>query len=167
MLHVRRIQHDEGSVYREIRLFALRDAPDAFTTTYAQAIERTAGNWDETADGAANGTERAIFFILTDGKPTGLAALYLHPELPGTGELLQVWVAPEHRGSGAADALLDALFRWGTEEAGFSRVIAEVKSNNRRALCFYRRYGFSDCPEVQASDPEEIVLEWISAAERK
>lgn len=166
MLGARRIQLGEGSVYREIRLRALRDAPFAFTTTFAQAIERTAGSWDEAADGAANGTARAIFFILTDGKPTGLAALYQHPELPGTGELLQVWVAPEYRGCGAADALLDALFRWGTEDAGFSRVIAEVKASNKRALCFYRRYGFSDRPEVQASDPDEIVLEWISATER-
>ncbi|MBL7645152.1 MAG: GNAT family N-acetyltransferase [Candidatus Hydrogenedentes bacterium] len=165
MLDVRRIQHDEGSVYREIRLRALRDAPDAFTTTYAQAIERNAGSWDETADGAANGTARAIFFILTDGKPTGLAALYLHPELPGTGELLQVWVAPEHRGSGAADALLDALFRWGTEEAGFSRVIAEVKASNTRALGFYRRYGFDHLVNIEASDPDEIVLEWIPTVE--
>ncbi len=166
MLHIRRIQLGEGSVYREIRLRALRDAPDVFTTTYAQAIERTAGSWDETADGAANGKVRAIFFILTDDKPTGLAALYQHPEMPGTGELLQVWVAPEYRGSGAADALLDALFRWGTQEAGFCRVVAEVKANNKGALCFYRRYGFSVRPEVQASDPDEIVLEWISAADR-
>lgn len=165
MLGARRIQLGEGSVYREIRLRALRDAPDAFTTTYAQAIERTAGNWDETADGAANGTERAIFFILTDGKPTGLAALYQHPELPGTGELLQVWVAPEYRGSGAADALLDALFRWGTEEAGFSRVIAEVKASNTRALGFYRRYGFVHLSNIEASDPDEIVLEWIPTVE--
>lgn len=166
MLHVRRIQHDEGSVYREIRLRALRDAPDAFTTTYAQAIERTAGSWDETADGAAHGLERAIFFILADGNPHGLAALYRHPEEVDVGELLQVWVAPELRGSGAADALLNSLFGWGTQEAGFSRVIAEVKANNKRALGFYRRYGFSDRPEVQASDPDETVLEWISAAER-
>ena len=65
---------------------------------------------------------------------------------------------------GAAEALLDTLFRWGIDEAGFLRVLAEVKANNVRALGFYRRYGFVHRADIQASDPDEIVLEWTPGA---
>ncbi len=106
-----------------------------------------------------------MFFVFVYDNPVGLAALYRHPEQPDTGELLRVWVAPGHRGQGAADALLDALFRWGIDEAGFLRVLAEVKASNVRALGFYRRFGFVHRAEIQASDPDEIVLEWTPGAE--
>lgn len=165
MLYARRIQSSESDLYRAIRLRALSDAPGAFTTTHAQASTRSAESWHEQTDSTARGAERAMFFVLVDNTPVGLAALYCHPEQPDTGELLQVWVAPEHRGRGAADALLDALFRWGIDEAGFLRILAEVKANNTRALGFYRRYGFAHRAEIQASDPDEIVLEWTPCAE--
>lgn len=164
MLHARRIQSGESDLYRELRLRALGDAPGAFTTTHAQASARSVKSWHEQANATAQGAERAMFFVLVDDNPVGLAALYRHPEQPDTGELLQVWVAPEHRGRGAADGLLDALFRWGVDEAGFLRVLAEVKANNVRALGFYRRYGFVHRADIQASDPDEIVLEWTPGA---
>jgi ribosomal protein S18 acetylase RimI-like enzyme len=167
MLHVRRIHNGESDLYRALRLRALTDAPGAFTTTHAQASARSAESWREQTDSTVQGSERATFFAFVDDNPVGLAALYRHPEQPVTGELLQVWVAPEHRGRGAADALLDALFHWGIDEAGFLRVLAEVKANNVRALGFYRRYGFVHRADIQASDPDETVLEWTPGTEMR
>lgn len=167
MLHARRIQTGESDLYRALRLRALSDAPGAFTTTHTQAAARSTESWREQTDSTAQGTERATFFVFVDDNPVGLAALYRHTEQPDTGELLQVWVAPEHRGRGAADTLLDALFRWGTDEAGFLRVLAEVKANNVRALGFYRRFGFVHRADIQASDPDEILLEWAPGAEMR
>ncbi len=165
MLHARRILRGESDLYRALRLRALSDAPGAFTTTHAQATARSAESWHQQTDSTAQGSERAMFFVFVYDNPVGLAALYRHPEQPDTGELLRVWVAPGHRGQGAADALLDALFRWGIDEAGFLRVLAEVKASNVRALGFYRRFGFVHRAEIQASDPDEIVLEWTPGAE--
>lgn len=160
MLIVRRINHGEANMYRSVRLRALRDAPDAFTTTYAEALAREPETWREQSDRAATDTHRAIFLALWSGEPVGLAALYSHPELNNTGELLQVWVAAAHRGDGTASTLLDTLLHWGVREAGFRLVLAEVKISNLRALGFYHKYGFVTAEGHSASDPEEIVLAW-------
>jgi ribosomal protein S18 acetylase RimI-like enzyme len=158
MISVRRIQIGEGNVYREVRLRALSDAPAAFLTTYAQSLEREPESWAEQADRAACGVDRAIFLLFANGDPVGLAALYRHPEQNDTGELLQVWVAPEHRGNGSAAALLDGLMQWGLAAARFQSILAEVKTGNERALGFYRKYGFLIADGLSASDPGETML---------
>ena len=87
----------------------------------------------------------------------GMAALYGLEGRPGVGEILQVWVAPEHRGGEVATALMDGLFQW-AGGAGFRRVIATLTKSNDRALAFYRNYGFFPADETPRCGPDAHVL---------
>lgn len=142
MVSVRRIRVGEGELFRQVRLTALRESPAAFSSTFEQASKRTPESWSEQADLSAVGPDRATFLIFSENAPIGIAALYRDMAQVGTGELIQVWVSPEYRGTGAAGTLMEAVFVWAREN-GFRRILAGVNPGNARALMFYQRLGFS------------------------
>jgi ribosomal protein S18 acetylase RimI-like enzyme len=55
--------------------------------------------------------------------------------------LMAMWVHPEMRGSGAADALVAEVVAWARAE-GANAVQLEVIESNHRARRFYERNGF-------------------------
>lgn len=147
MITVRRLQVGEADLFRQVRLMALQEAPDAFPSTYAAALQRSAESWRDQADRSAEGRDRATFIAFSNDLPVGMAALYRDEEKAGVGELLQVWVGPEYRGTAIVWDLMDAVFKWAGEN-NFHRIIAGVTKGNARALKFYIKYGFSILEET-------------------
>ncbi len=139
---IRRLAVGEAELYRSVRLEALRESPEAFSSSYEAALGRSMESWANQADEAADGGDRAIF-IVEDGGPVGLAALYRDTEISSHGELIQMWIAPSHRRSGVGEALLGHLFDWAARHS-YAAVKAEVTDGNQRALRFYLRCGFTE-----------------------
>ena len=148
MKMIRRIQIGETGLYKQIRLMALKEAPYAFSSTYESAKQRSDESWQEQVESSALGSDRATFIAFCDTVPIGIAALYRDQENGETGELLQVWVHPEYRGTRVIWDLIDEIFQWAAEN-NFRKVIAGVEKENTRALKFYARYGFSVMDEIQ------------------
>jgi GNAT superfamily N-acetyltransferase len=153
---VRRIEIGEAELYRRIRLAALKDAPEAFTTTYEAAAARPAETWQRQADEAATGNDRAIFFASSNGETVGLVALCRDGDHPDLGELFQMWVAPSFRGKGTAKQLIDAAADW-ARKSEFKMVKAAATKGNSRAVAFYSKCGFSQT----TSDPQLPLQEFI------
>lgn len=63
----------------------------------------------------------------------------------GIGELKRFYVAPTHRGTGVADALLDALIEHAASQ-GAELLRLETGDRQHAAIAFYRRHGFCDIP---------------------
>lgn len=142
MITIRRLQVGEVDLYKQLRLTSLQDAPYAFPSTYEAALQRSPESWREQAERSAQGSDRATFIAFSEDSPIGMAALYRREDRVDAGELLQVWVSPEYRGTGVVWDLMDAIFKWASEN-NFHRIIAGVTKGNARALTFYTRYGFS------------------------
>jgi ribosomal protein S18 acetylase RimI-like enzyme len=142
MLLIRRIQLGEAELFRCIRLAALREAPRAFGSTYDSALRRTPESWREQADSTACGPDRATFLAFSDEFPIGIVALYRLRRGSDTGELMQMWIAPEYRGRGIAKRIMDVAFQWAGNNQ-FRAIVAKVARNNARALRLYREYGFA------------------------
>ena len=157
MMTIRRLELGEGELYRRVRLAALHDSPAAFSSRYEDAITRGRQSWCDQADSSAYGSDRATFVVITDGQPVGLAALYRDDGDPTTGELMQMWIAPEMRGGRAAQDLLNHLFRWAGANR-FERVKAEVITGNSRALEFYKRFGFTESTDEVRHSKTSVVL---------
>jgi len=141
MISVRRLRVGEGELFKRMRLTSLRESPSAFSSTYESALRRTPESWSEQADKSAEGPDRATFLLFSDDEPVGIAALYRDVKVLDMGEVIQVWVSPEVRGTGAAEILMEAVFSWAREQ-GFRRILAGINHGNVRALRFYQRLGF-------------------------
>ena len=146
MITIRRIKPSEYELFRQVRLAALRDSPYAFPSTYQGALERSPESWKEQADSTTTGRDRATFLAFSDKKPIGIAALYRREDDDVVGELLQVWIDPEHRGTRLAWDLMDEIFKW-AHKNDYQKIIAEVTIANPGALKFYLKYGFSKIEE--------------------
>lgn len=157
MVTIRRLQVGEVELYKQMRLASLRDAPYAFSSTYESALQRSDESWCAQTEGTTQGSDRATFIAFSDDTPVGMAALYRLEDQADTGEILQVWVSPTHRGVGIAWALMDAVFDWARENA-FRTIKATVTGRNARALKFYARYGFSICAETLPVGSEEVYM---------
>jgi GNAT superfamily N-acetyltransferase len=142
-VELRRIRVDEWRDLRDIRLRALRDAPDAFGSTYEEEASDREQTWiDRARDGAAGGPSFTVI-AQDEGRWIGLAVGAPHRDHPGEAGLFAMWVDPGSRGTGIGRALVEQVVAWaGT--AGFPVIRLLVTLSNDEAVRLYTRTGFGD-----------------------
>ncbi len=150
-LNCRRAAAGDVELFRTIRLRALRESPQAFGTTYEDAVKRDDSSWREQLLSTVEGSLRNTQFAFAGNDCIGLAALY-REQGAESGDLLMMWVAPEFRGSPAASLLVNRLLEWATA-SGLSTITLGVTGTNARAIGFYRKLGFCVTGEEMDVDP--------------
>jgi ribosomal protein S18 acetylase RimI-like enzyme len=135
-INVRVLSEEDWQQYRDIRLTALKESPEAFVATHAQEE-----NFDEPVWRDRMRRSRRLV-AEHDGPTVGVVCLgHADAEHPGSGELFGLWVAPEARGTGVAWKLVEA----GAEQArqdGLSHLRYWVDTDNGRAVAFASSFGF-------------------------
>jgi len=142
MPHIRTLHPDDWPIYRDLRLCALADAPDAFGSTHAEESQRTDDIWAARLAAPALGSHLQgwPFAAEVDGTPVGLAWVRMEGAVAW---LYQVWVAPEARGRGVGAALLDAAIGWARARKA-TALHLDVTAGGGAAARLYRRMGFVD-----------------------
>ncbi len=144
MVLVRETVMADWQAWRDIRLQALRDAPDAFGSTYAEQNRRGENHWRQRV--AGSGLFLAWIPEVSVAEPAGMAGGY--QAAPGTVELISMFVRPQARGRGVGEALIDAVTGWARERDATS-VHLWVTDINKHARRLYERCGFSVTAERQ------------------
>ncbi len=131
----------------EVGPVAVRDA-EVLALLDALTEELAGGGYsaEETFGYSADQLEHSGVHLVgarVDGELVGVGGVELTPA--GAGELKRFYVLPEHRGTGVADALLDALVEHATAR-GASVLRLETGDRQHAALAFYRRRGFEEVP---------------------
>ncbi len=140
MLSVERLTGEDWTRLRAVRLRALETDPDAFGAVLAEEAARREAFWRRrTLDGdwfLARAAEEAV----------GVVAL-VTPPAPAGGHggderrLDAMWVAPDWRGRGVGEALIDTALAHAAGQ-GAASVSLTVVDGNRAARGLYRRMGF-------------------------
>ncbi|WP_017600952.1 GNAT family N-acetyltransferase [Nocardiopsis lucentensis] len=158
MLELRTVEPGEWSLWRELRLSALAEAPYAFGSTLAE--------WQGSGDREERWRARLSIpgahdlVALLDGRPVGMAS-----GVPGEAdsvELISMWVTPAARGRGVGDHLIWAVERWG-QRRGARTLRLSVLPNNDRAAALYERHGFADTGELGDLLPDSVRRERVMA----
>ena len=139
MIRVRAISPDDWRTWREIRLEALREAPEAFGSTLAE--------WQGNGDTEERWRRRLTdvphnVVVELDGRLAGTAGA-THPTQGGDVDLISMWVAPFARGRGVGDALVRSVVAW-AQDRGARSVSLCVMDGNANAIELYARHGFVD-----------------------
>jgi GNAT superfamily N-acetyltransferase len=132
---IEQLRTGDGGRLRAIRLRALRDAPDAFSTTFDEAASRPRESWDLQLE------MLATFVASLGGCDVGLVRGAPHDRCGDTGYLISMWVAPEARRQGIGSALVDAVVDWARTQ-GLRRLLLDVAETNAPATALYARKGF-------------------------
>ncbi len=140
---IHRLGAGDWELLRAVRLAMLLDAPDAYGSTFAREFAFTEATWRER-------TTPAVFHAARgDGLPLGSATLFR--ESPDRDpEIVAMWVAGHARGSGVAEALVEACLEQAVI-AGDDDVRLHVMLDNPPAVTFYTRLGFvfeGECGDV-------------------
>ena len=145
---IRRLGRDDWELLRAVRLEMLADSPLAYLETLAAARRQTDTQWQDRAAMMSGGTN---ITLLADGgaddpRIRGLMRVVLkesqNVEQPRRAMLLSVYVAPEYRGLGLAEELLEESCRAAQAELGAAVLELGVHEDNERAKAFYLRHGF-------------------------
>lgn len=133
---VRVLAEQDWQIYRDVRLSALSDSPDAFAASVAQERQLDEDFWRR----RLIRSRRMVAEV--DGKVVGVISVGRpSSEDPRNCELFGLWVQPELRGQGVAWKLVQA----GVDQAradSFGFVIYWVGTDNGRAVAFASSFGF-------------------------
>jgi len=134
------LAEDQWPRWRLLRRAALAQAPEAFGSTLAQwsgandTEERWRGRWV--------GVPHNLV-VVRDGVDVGMASLTV-PDGAAPPELISMWVAPAARGTGVADAAVEAVLGLAAEVYPGRVVALSVREANAAARRLYARHGFVD-----------------------
>ena len=124
--------------FREVRLRALADAPDAFGATLAETQARPLSHWRDRLGDTASATFLACN---ANGDDVGLVVGSRWNGIVETVGLFSMWVAPNARGRGIGGALVDAVIAWARSN-GSTRILLDVADGNAPAIALYASRGF-------------------------
>ena len=151
MIEIRTFRAEEWPAYRDVRLAALKDSPDAFGSTWEESKTYADADWrsrlaniDPTLD--------CPLGAFSDGRAVGLAWGNIQQDSKTRADLYQMWTAPDSRGQGAARRLLDEVIHWAREQGAFELVLG-VTVGNSRAESLYRSAGFEPFGELEQLRP--------------
>jgi len=131
------------NLHRDLRLRALRDAPDAFGETVADVEARPTTYWEELTRSVTE-PGRHVMVLACEGQHV-LGSTYglLDRDRSEAGRGGGMWVEPAWRRRGVGRALLGEVFRW-ARERGMSRLALWAPAHNPAALTLYGQAGFRE-----------------------
>jgi ribosomal protein S18 acetylase RimI-like enzyme len=158
-VELRRLRAGEGARFRELRLRALQDSPEAFGSCYARELELDEDSWQRFAEGSERALTEIVFVAEEDGAWLGMAGGYIHEDDPTAAGLWGMWVAPEVRRRALGSHLADAVAAWARARRAL-RLELSVTDRSEAAAALYERLGFTPTGEREplASDPEVVKI---------
>ncbi len=144
----------EWRAYRDVRLRALSQDPQAFGSTYAESAQRPDEWWQARLQAVADGRDW-LFFARLDGELVGLLGASQPPDTQATAVVISVHVDRARRGQGIG-ALLMAHLLDALQAAGIKHVQLSVRPGQAAAIALYRKFGFALAAEQ--SEPGEQMM---------
>lgn len=135
-ISVRVLGEEEWERYKEFRLRALKESPEAFVADYDTEADYDEELW-------RTRMARSARLLAEKGdEPVGILSLRNSDELfANSAEIFGLWVPHQLRGSGIAATLVEAAAAAANAE-GHTQLVYWVGTDNGRAVAFASSYGF-------------------------
>ena len=157
MFVIRRLRPEEWRAYREIRLRALRESPNAFGSTFEGESSKPDDYWQARVASADTSRHQLPLVAEAATQMVGLVWGVIDAQRSDIAHVIQMWVAPEVRGRGCGARLLESVVDW-AREAKVQSVHLRVTSGDTPALRLYLRAGFRAFGDPEALRPGSVEL---------
>lgn len=151
------LTEDDWALWRQLRLRALAEAPYAFGSRLAEW--QGDGDREERWRGRLGIPGSHNLVASLHAQPVGMAS-GVPADDPGTVELISMYVAPEGRGRGVGDVLLQRVEQW-ARQVGAAELRLAVVPGNSHAWSLYERNGFHDTGEPGDLMPDGVRREHV------
>jgi RimJ/RimL family protein N-acetyltransferase len=150
---IREAQPADVVSYRDLRLFALQDAPTAFSGDYEASLHRPISFWEDRLNFDEYGI---IFFAEYAGNLIGMTGIRRResPKTKHSADIFSVYVQPEWRGLHIAEEFIKACVDWAkAREVNILKL--GVMAANASAVRCYGRCGF----KIYGTEPRDIFYD--------
>jgi ribosomal protein S18 acetylase RimI-like enzyme len=143
MVEVRRLSEADAPAYRALRLRALREHPDAFTSSFEEDSLKPVESTRQRLSARPGAPRDFVLGAFADGGLAGIVGVSvdMRKKVRHLGEVFGMYVAPEHAGRGVGGLLIEACIGR-AREAGLEQLRLTVTDSNARAKSLYERAGF-------------------------
>ena len=163
-MEILKLPVDTWSQYRELRLRALKEDPEAFSSSYAMERQQPEEFWKKRLSDAERGERSWLLFARRDDKLIGMIGAYMEGDATETAKVISVYVPREERGNGISRRLMEEMLRVLSDVPMLKKARLDVNVSQLAAICLYRRFGFRETgrkPAVTGAGEavEQLVME--------
>jgi ribosomal protein S18 acetylase RimI-like enzyme len=141
----------------------LRDDAAFFASRYEDAVREPDETWRRWVAEAGETTTKTLFAAVDGDTWLGVVGGFVRVD-PSEVHLISMWVAPEARGRGVAQALIRELAGW-TLTRGATRILLFVQEANAPAQALYQRMGFTPTGDRAPVGPGRSGFKLLLAAD--
>lgn len=134
------LKPEEWQLYRDIRLKALKEEPQAFGSTYVDNSKRPDEFWMQRLDDASKMFSQWLVFAKVDKKIVGMVGAFL--EKLDEAHVIAVYVVPEAREKGISKMLMKELLAKIKTNGEIKKIVVDVNPEQVAALNLYKHSGF-------------------------
>jgi predicted GNAT family acetyltransferase len=155
---------EKWSEYRELRLRALKEDPEAFSSSYANSLEQPEQFWKTRLADAERGERSWLLFARQDNKLVGMIGAFMEGDSTETATVVSVYVPREERGDGISSRLMAEMLRVLSEVPRLKKARLDVNVSQLAAIHVYGRFGFRETGRKPATTGagetvEQLVME--------
>ncbi len=153
-ISIRPAQATDAQAFRDLRLEALRNHPEVFSSDYAAYCERPLAYWAGRLQSL--GPESMIFFAAQNDDLLGMCGISRgdSPKTAHSATIFGVYVRPEWRGLQITAGLITKCTEW-AQAHGVKIIKLAVVTTNTAAIRCYARCGFS----VYGVEPQALYYD--------
>ncbi|MBI3897434.1 MAG: GNAT family N-acetyltransferase [Gammaproteobacteria bacterium] len=143
-MYIRQLYAADGAIFQALRLQALRDAPDAFASSYEEECDTPLSVIGE----RLSKSDRGVFgaFAAEGAELAGIIGVGRERlrSMAHKAYLWTMYVSPNFRGRGLGKVLLLNALQFADALPGVRQINLSVNAANRSAISLYRTCGFKE-----------------------
>lgn len=147
-LQIEPLREKDWELWKKIRLEALQTHPEAFGSSFEEEAIYTELEWKKTFKSSV------IFGAFLDNQLVAVSGFYIFQPLKmrHKGALFGMYVKPEARGKGIADALIKKIISHA--HSSVIQLYCSVVTSNKTALKLYQKHGF----HIYGTEPKALKV---------
>lgn len=144
MIKVIKLPVERWEEYRNLRLRALKEDPQAFGASYEDNLNNPPSEWQRRLINAIEGKTNWLFFAEENGKLTGMIGAYIEKDVTDVATVIAVFVPKEERGKGVGSVLMETLLAELKKNPVLKKARLMVNKNQTEAVGLYKKFGFEE-----------------------